>query len=296
MSYLTGKFNKRIGLSKKQHKMKKYLYILIGVAFLGVSSCKPYKSISLASNMDIVPISLCSVNYIIIKDSVFCESIQNKHCKFDYLQITYHNKAVQDSLNNFFFAKQMESLEVSEDLDTTKFPKLHVLKNNIRKLCSSYNAPSFISVPIFDVVLNDRNVFTVGITNYDVNGRGLRLIYSFDITSGKVLYSQDVFNSDIQSLVSDLKERAHKELIEDYKYLIENIESHEEEEKSNHLKELIEQGKNTMEWREFIISENGIEFVIFLNDTFFNPYIYSFSFEELKPYLNMEFTLLINLI
>jgi len=278
--------------------MKQKLYILFLISVFIFSSCKSQKTaltkvVDKNNNTEFV-------SYKIVTDSVFCKT-KNRFFEFEYLDVKHHNLNVTDSINSFFFKQQYESLT---EITDSKID-LNILKNTLRNLCDDeYDeraAIVHIDTGIPEVILNVKNIFTVGFTNYDVNGRGTTLYYPFSLKTGSMLDYSDVFNSRINDLISDLKKKAFDILKAEYENLSNNIQNDEEKYAIEELKEVIEEGVNFMQFNKFIIGEKGIEISISpyynTNSYFYRNGIYSFdlTFKKIEQYLTDDFKDLISL-
>ncbi len=245
-----------------------------------------------------------SVSYEIVKESISCKVRLNKKYEFEVLKVSHPNKAVQDSINHFFFRLQYESIAGISDsqVDYEMFEKaLWQLCNDVEDENENYWV--YIDTGEFDVVLNSRNIFTVGFRNYDVNGRGTMMLYSFNLNTGAILESSYIFNDKLNSLLNDLKQRTYEILKIEYKDLVTESDGNDYDAiEVKEIIEAIEHGKsfNNLMGYQLIIGEKGIEFEIhvgeYATNSYFhrnNPYSYYFSFMELKPYLTEEFKKLI---
>ncbi|WP_064968182.1 hypothetical protein [Tenacibaculum ovolyticum] len=257
-------------------KRKYYMRILFFLSFLTISSCKSQTVVKLQNE------GKDSVSYEIITDSVYCARYENNkgYLKFELLKVAHHNKSVQDSLNIFFLLKQKESFEMSSNIKVVDFKSF---KEGVLRSCG--NEVETPSLAWFDIVFNDRNVFTVGVINYDWNGKGHRVSYNFSLKTGKVLQLSDVFNAQLVRLLDDLKQRMLKDLEIDYKISIKKIEK--DKYRAKELKKVIEEGFNS--FYEFIINEKGIELFISFGKYASERRSFNLSFEELKPYLTKDF-------
>ncbi|WP_271783492.1 hypothetical protein [Aquimarina algiphila] len=294
--------------------MTKLHYIcLLLFGFFALQSCQSQKANTTANNnLKSRQVVADAIAYHIIKDSVYCKGYEDDVLReIELLQVEYHDKAVQDSLNNFFFRKQVESIGELNDLEGYNGSDFQVLKRNIKRFCSVEtfdNAPSHINIAEFEVILNRQNIFTIDIRNYDWNGRGHIETYSFNLDTGKRFIDDEVFNDNIDNLFDDLSLRmlnTIKSDLEDIKNdndLSDEDKKGYEEEYNNYIKDKQYQITTLPEWQIVIIPEwsglkekntLGIEFRIYKNlgkVYFGDPYDSEFyTMKQMEPYLTEEF-------
>lgn len=253
-----------------------------------------------------ITIAKDSVYYKIVQESIPCKRRLNKKYEFEILKVFHANQAVQDSINHFFFRLQYECIEGISDLkvDYATFKKaLYDLCNDVKN--KSESSWTYLNTGEFDIVLNNENIFTVNFTNYGVNGIPNEVFYNFNLKTGTLLESADIFKDNLGSLLNSLKQRIYEIVQVEYKDAV--IESDGNNNDAIDMEEIIkaiEDGAsfNSLMGYQLSIGEWGLEFHIFIGpyipNSYFhrnNPYTFYFSFKELEPYLTEEFEELIKL-